>query len=150
MLKMRRATAADVLLYHRWANEEEVRKQSFRREPIPYDVHVQWFNRRREAPDCLLAVFENGDGQPVGQVRIESVDGNATISVSVDNRFRGLGYGTEMLRACTAEYQAAHTTTPVYAHIRPDNSASINAFTRAGYRLFSEQHDRVTYIKPPS
>ena len=56
-LRLRSATPADENLYLKWANEPEVRRQSFNTAMIPADQHQRWFRSRLRSQDALLRVM---------------------------------------------------------------------------------------------
>ena len=90
-LRIRRATRADCRMYWEWANEEAVRAASFSSEPIPWETHVAWFEKRVEAPDCRLYLACDPAGRPVGQVRYELEGDEAIVSISIPAEHRGKG-----------------------------------------------------------
>ena len=67
-LAVRRAGPNDRRLLWEWANQPGVRSASFDSAPIPWHVHVAWFERKLAGPRCVLFIGENGSGLPLGQV----------------------------------------------------------------------------------
>jgi RimJ/RimL family protein N-acetyltransferase len=73
-------------------------------------------------------------GIPVGQVRL-NLDGDAGVfSIAVAPAARGRGVGQQMLRIALAEVERDHLVAIVTAVTHPDNSASMRAFERVGFR----------------
>ena len=68
-----------------------------------------------------------------GQVRFDLDDSGATISISIARNFRGQGLGPSMLRQACRCFWSQHPAVPVHAYIKPDNAASLKAFSRAGF-----------------
>lgn len=116
-MRHRPATRDDAALLFAWANDPETRRQSFTTEPIAWETHVAWLERR--LADSLILIFENPE--PVGVVRIQ----DGVISITVAPEHRGKGYATPMIR------EAAQPGT--IAEVKPDNVASLRAFAAAGF-----------------
>ncbi|HEY2990942.1 MAG TPA: GNAT family N-acetyltransferase [Candidatus Binatia bacterium] len=131
---MRRVTEQDCELLWKWANDPTVRGCSFSSEPIAFAEHVAWFSRKLGDPSCILYLAINGDSVPLGQVRYECDHGDAQVSVSVDCRFRRLGYGTEMLLVSAREIFADVKVDAIHALVKTGNEASIRVFEKAGYK----------------
>jgi UDP-2,4-diacetamido-2,4,6-trideoxy-beta-L-altropyranose hydrolase len=132
-LTLRRAEDADSRLYWEWANEPLIRQASFSSEPIPWETHAEWFEKKRRDPNCVLFVFEQ-KGDPVGQVRLERTGENqAVMSVSLDKRYRGQGLGSRLIRMAARAYLEISPVERVHAYVKYGNEASSRAFLKAGY-----------------
>ena len=129
-LILRLAREDDMLLYYKWANDPEVRKVSFYIDIIDLKTHEIWFKNRIKNDSCLLFVFEEGS-IPAGQVRIERETQNI-ISISLDVKFRGKGYGVQMLQLAYSEFRKVSGEI-LTAYIRKDNPGSLKTFQKAGY-----------------
>ncbi|TAE31645.1 MAG: GNAT family N-acetyltransferase [Cytophagales bacterium] len=131
----RPAQPADAQLFFEWANDPLTRQQSFNTNPVVWENHVAWFAKKIVDPNVLMLVFDNQQGQPVGQVRLERLGPEVIIGISLDSAFRGQGLALVMIRAASEAYktQFSHETLPIHAYIRPDNRASIRSFEKAGY-----------------
>lgn len=127
----RLAETSDAKLYFDWANDPEVRKQSHNTDPITWENHVKWFNKNLNA--SLIFIFF--DGEPVGQVRLT----DNCIDVSVDLKHRRKGLATQMLK--TLKEILIKTRYPdlskVVGEVKKENTGSIKAFEKAGYKLDS-------------
>lgn len=139
-LTVRTARPDDVQLYFDWANDPATRQQSFNTNPIVWETHKIWFVRKISDPHALMLVFENEAGSPVGQVRFEQTADEVIVGVSLDAAFRGQGLAPRMLQQALDSFQSYFpgNTLPVHAYIRPDNTASVRSFERAGF-LFSHE-----------
>jgi UDP-2,4-diacetamido-2,4,6-trideoxy-beta-L-altropyranose hydrolase len=138
-LRLRRATEQDCGLLWEWANDPTVRDCSFLSRPIPFAEHVEWFSRKLADSRCILYLAINGRSVPLGQVRYECKGEDAQVSVSVDCRFRCLGYGTKMIRLSAETVFENTDVDTIHALVKPDNEASIRVFEKAGYRRVGTQ-----------
>ena len=136
-LRLRSPQAADLWLYHWWANDPQVRLQSFNRAPIPLAQHRRWFASRLHSPLALLRVLVDGDGLPLGQIRFEreaESDARAVIAFSLDRLARGRGLASQLLELGVEELARAWgKRCEAYGEVRVDNPASCTAFLRAGF-----------------
>lgn len=132
-ISMRVATSSDVDLYYAWVNDELVRHYSFQQDEIQYENHVNWFNSRIENPNFLFLVFFNQDKSAIGQVRINKIDEEVIIGLSVDKIFRGLGYSFKMLKLACQHYFKKYSENEIFAYIKLENKASIASFKKAGF-----------------
>ena len=137
-VRLRPAQSTDLWLYHWWANDVEVRRQSFNSEPIPLDEHRRWFQARLRSPWTLLRVLEDTDGLPLGQIRFERTaesSGPAVVGFSLDHLARGRGLAGQLLQLGLAELgRCWGVGTEAYGEVRAGNAASCRAFVRAGFQ----------------
>jgi UDP-2,4-diacetamido-2,4,6-trideoxy-beta-L-altropyranose hydrolase len=131
---LRRATPADARLIFGWANDPADRASSFDPTPIPWDDHVRWYARKLADPTVYLFVGHDGDGRPVGQVRLEVTGATTVASVGVAPEYRGRGYGSALIAAGVRELVKAGSRT-FYADVLAANHHSLRAFHEAGFRL---------------
>jgi [ribosomal protein S5]-alanine N-acetyltransferase len=139
MINFRLATSNDVSLYFDWANDEEVRRQSFQTKLIDFETHTNWFAERLGDDLCHLLVFETVNQIPVGQVRLEQRDGNdCIIGLSVDKTYRGKRLAIEMINAATGYYFALFPNSRILAYVKKDNKASLQSFLKADFEIERE------------
>ncbi|WP_373515396.1 UDP-2,4-diacetamido-2,4,6-trideoxy-beta-L-altropyranose hydrolase [Persicitalea sp.] len=132
-LQVRRATIGDMRTYFDWANELETRKNSLNQSPISWSRHRAWFTDRIADPGFAFYLFCLNDIS-VGQVRFGLVGGEATVSYSVDARYRGLGLGREMLSQAVARLVEETDAVNVKGVVKDDNPASLATFEKIGFR----------------
>lgn len=132
-LKLRRAEREDARLLWEWANDPEVRAVSFHPQPIPWEEHIGWLERRLDDKDCLLFIACEEGGAPIGQVRFDMDEGKATVSISLDRRFRSRGRGAQILQTACREFFSLHLRPAIHAWIKEANEASLRAFHRTGF-----------------
>ncbi len=138
-LRLRPALPADCRQIWRWATAPDVRQRSVQRKPIPYDVHIKWFNEKMNAEGTRLYVLVL-DEVPVANIRFDRVsDGIAEVSLTVSDQHRGCGFGRFMLsKAMSSIYDELHVSR-LLARIHDTNVASVRLFTRAGFVKSGEE-----------
>jgi RimJ/RimL family protein N-acetyltransferase len=130
----RMATQEDALLYFNWANDAEVRKNSFHSNTISYEDHVRWFNKKLISGKCSFYLFSNIQGVPVGQVRIESSLEETVIGISLDSAFRGKDLSRKLLKMATNDYLTRHPTEKISAYVKHENISSYKSFLAASFK----------------
>ncbi len=147
--RLRPVGAADAELLLAWANDDEVRRQSFDPAPIPHATHEVWLRARLADPQSLLLVAEDcSTNAPLGLIRFQVEGPTATLSYQLAAEWRGRGLaaplllaGTEAVRACFAGLRR------VQGQVLATNLASVRAFRRAGFaRAADAPVDRLTFV----
>lgn len=135
-ITFRKASESDIMLYFNWANDSFVRENSYQSDPISFENHQNWFNKIIKEETCLMLVFENHLGTPIGQVRIQKQDENiAVIGISNDSKHRGNGYASKMIQIASEEFLKRNPHMYISAYIKIENKASVKAFEKGGYDL---------------
>ena len=146
-LYLRRATVDDARLIFEWANDPEVRGNSFNTDDILWDDHLAWFNRTLADESTLLFILMKDDA-PVGQVRLANSD-KWQISYSIASVYRGQGYGKLILQLAENELVVeGHGGEKLYAEVKMDNIASQKIFTGLDYWMSESEHvGALAYVK---
>ena len=130
----RQVCEEDCRLVWEWANDPDTRSVSFSTDPISWEDHVRWFAEKMNDPEHVFFILLSFDDEPVGQVRYTVNGREAVISMSIAPKFRGRGYGSQGIRMTVEELFRHEDVDVIRAHIKPENSRSFKAFTRAGFR----------------
>ena len=141
-LRLRPAMATDEALLLRWANDPQVRSNSFTSEQITPEDHHRWFQRGLNNPQRMHLIATTADGCPVGQIRFdqqslspERAANEAVVALSLDRCARGYGLAGELIRkGLIALHQHWGPTTNVVAEVLTTNSASNACFAQAGFK----------------
>lgn len=133
VISLRPATAEDCERVWHWANDAQTRANSFEADPIPWEKHKVWFQRKLGDECSRLFIALDGDGDPIGQVRFEMAGEAAVISVSVDPARRGKGLGPGIIKTGAVAVLAEGRVKIIHAYIKPGNDASVCAFRKAGF-----------------
>ena len=115
-----------------WVNDPLSRKMSFSQQEIGWEEHMAWHRQRKAAGRGWLWIAKDGKGRPLGQVRFDEEAG-ITISIGLAPDARGKGLGASIIAAGCLELLHMHGPSKIMAYIRPENVASIKAFSRAGF-----------------
>ncbi|MDP1801970.1 MAG: GNAT family N-acetyltransferase [Bacteroidota bacterium] len=133
MIKFRKAKIEDAQLYFNWANDKIVRANSFNQTEIGYEQHVKWFASKLNSTDCFFYLFLNEQDIPVGQVRIDKTNDEVVIGISIDENYRGKGFGLQMLNLATEDYLKQFPQAKIMAYVKEENTASVKLFTSANF-----------------
>ena len=93
--------------------------------------------RLNDAHSLLWIAEDHGDA--VGQVRVDSEGAIGTVSIAVAPDHRGRGLATEILRAMLVEMARTATVGELRATVHPENTASLRAFERVGFRTTGDR-----------
>jgi RimJ/RimL family protein N-acetyltransferase len=136
-ITIRLANSDDCKLYFDWTNEPLTRQQSFNSEPILFEYHEAWFNRRLADENSVLFVVEFNKN-PIGQIRFQIEKNTATISYSLDENYRGKGLGFWILKkGVDALRNNLYNTFPnleIIGFVKYENIASVKVFRKLGFR----------------
>ena len=131
-LVFRMATEADLYKYYEWANDAEVRSNSFSTEKITIENHSKWFLSKLESKECYFYLFLY-KGEFAGQVRIYKSNNETVIGISIDKNYRGNSLSKQMLLEASNSYFLKHPTSTIVAYIKENNKASLSSFKKAGF-----------------
>ena len=96
-LFLRRADELDESILLKWVNEKTSRLNSFSSKEISPETHKKWFHEILHSDDKELFIMMSGN-IAVGQIRLEISGNRGTISYSICEKYRGLGYGKIILQ----------------------------------------------------
>jgi RimJ/RimL family protein N-acetyltransferase len=136
MLSYRKPNIEDLIIYFNWANDFEVRKQSFKSREIDLITHTKWFENVIFDANYYMLIFQNKLQQNVGQVRIQKINNTeAIIGISIDNCHRRKGYAKEMLEVSTTSFFRENNNYIINAYIKNFNLASKRTFEDADFHF---------------
>lgn len=140
---LRKVTKEDMMLLYEWANDKEVRKNSFQTHTIAIEEHKKWFQKKLKSVHCSMYIYMVDD-EPVGQIRLEYEGNRGTIDYTIDKKFRGQGYGKNILEL--AEQQVKNNRTEIIylmGEVKEENIASRKKFEELEY----EKIKVIKYLK---
>jgi RimJ/RimL family protein N-acetyltransferase len=134
LITLRNACQEDCRMFWDWRNEQSARNVSFHPETVPWEEHVTWFQQNLNAAGVRMQVAMDLQHRPIGQVRYEIEDDEATISVSIGSEWRGRGLGSRLIRQSGIILFATSDVRFIRAHIRDINTSSMRVFEKCGYK----------------
>ena len=139
--ELRSVIKDDLNLLFNWANELEVRKNSFQTEQIPYYDHKNWFEKLLHDETQIQYIFLV-DSYPVGQIRFSIHDDKAEVNYSIDINMRGKGYGKKILELAKSKFFKEYPKIKkIIARVKKDNEASKKSFCANGYEEVYTQYE---------
>jgi glutamate-1-semialdehyde aminotransferase/L-amino acid N-acyltransferase YncA len=150
VVKLRPVTHEDAAQLFAWLNAPDRREMSLAtREPVAWESHLTWLEARLDDPGSALWIADEGDTS-VGQVRLQWAETGLEVSLYVAPEARRQGIGRSLLHHAA---QAAARRWPgrtLLARVRPENTASLALFRRAGYAEATRAADQVRLIHRPT
>lgn len=124
----------DCDLLFNWANDEDVRKNSFNNDKILYEDHIKWFNNKISSDKCFIFILYVSE-IPAGQIRIDMERGTGVISYSIDKDFRGRGLSIIMLSYLEIEVNNREKhIDKLVGYVKIDNISSQKVFEKLKYQ----------------
>jgi len=136
---MRRAENEDSKMILRWANDDETRKMSYTTANISLETHATWFDAKLKDPSCMLLIGMDTFDSPVGSARIESRGQCGTLSIIIDPKDRGRGYGPQMIAMACRMGANILGLKDFDAFVKKVNTPSLRAFEKCGFKLISSE-----------
>ena len=81
-LKLRKVTPQDMDLLFCWANDDTVRANAFHTEKIPYENHIQWFEKMISDAAVYQNILYDGDVPDRKSTRLNSSHTNISLMTS--------------------------------------------------------------------
>jgi len=133
--RLRQAREEDCKMLWQWVNEPEVRSSAFSSEPILWESHAKWFERKLNARNCRIFIGVDEADTPFGQVRFDWNEvGDAEVDVSLVKSKRNVGLGTSLLDEASKKIFQESPVQMIHAYIKVENVKSLHAFERAGFK----------------
>lgn len=143
VIQLVKANIDDSELLFFWANDDDVRKNSFNTDKIIYENHLEWFKNKLCSEGTFIYILKE-NYNPIGVVRLEKNDNESMIiSYSIDKKHRGKGHGTELLGIIKEKFLEYN----LIGKVKKDNISSIKAFKNAGYFMKEKLDCFVFYSK---
>ena len=110
---------------------------------VKLEDHLKWFEDKLSSlnTNIFIALQEQNK---IGMIRFDREGRSAEVSINLNPDYRGKGYGKKCLEQAVYLY---FTNFPVYeltARIMPENAASINIFTKIGFKQNERESKEAT------
>lgn len=146
MLKFREATLHDADLLLNWRNNELTRKNSFNKESIARQDHINWLRKTLKEGKSKIWIYVEHDpmdyiSYPIGMMRVDyysdsNFEDYHELSWNINPAFRGKGYGTRMLKQYIEE-NPGHYIAKILNH----NIASFKMVSNVGFKTIASTKD---------
>ncbi|AZV55552.1 GNAT family N-acetyltransferase [Clostridium sp. AWRP] len=133
-------------LIYEWVNEDEVRKNSFDDNEIPYDQHVNWYFKKLKDPDCFIYLLADSN-KNIGIVRIEKKGNENVVSYSISKQFRGKGYGYKILEKLQDKLMKENKNIVLTGYVKKENIYSVKIFEKLHYDLVENDDYNMKFEK---
>jgi RimJ/RimL family protein N-acetyltransferase len=135
-MTLRLADLQDSAFLWHWRNDPETRSNSLNPQPITWSTHREWYAKELSDPRSRIFILAHEVEGPLAQARYHRGDSAvAEVHVTVAPAARGRGLGARVLRESAPMALEALDVGAITAMILRDNTRSVRAFERAGYRL---------------
>ena len=132
--RLRKANVEDAKLIFDWANEPDVRANSFNPELIEWDNHIKWFRNKLDSVGCIILILEEHD-HPIGQIRFDLNDeAQWEVDYSVGSEFRGQGIGKRIIKEGMSHLHQNKYHEPIVAKVKRSNIPSLKVFRKLGFK----------------
>lgn len=133
-ISLRRAAPEDSEAVHKWRNDPTTRQYVFDPREINFSEHDSWFQTTLKNNKRILLIAES-KGSPVGVLRYDLIEEDTALtSIYLVPGLYGRNYGTRILNEGTKWMKQYFSgVTNLIAEIKPENAASLRAFSEAGY-----------------
>ena len=114
--------------------------------PITWQEHGVWFEKKLNDPNCKIYIAEDEQQQPVGQIRFDLDNNNiATVDISISARHRNKGLGSNMLSLAIDQYLPSTQVKCIQALVKKENTRSKRLFENTGFspigsKIIGQQH----------
>jgi len=116
-----------------WANDPQIRANSFNQQSIDWEEHCRWFRARLADPNWR-AYIGIDNAQPIGMVRFQIHDVIANIGVNISATARGQGWGKKIIAHGCALIFSETPVNKITALIKPENCLSLAVFRATGFQ----------------
>lgn len=153
-INLRPAIARDEALFLRWANDPQLRANSFSPDLIPPKDQHHCFQTGLTDSNSLLLFATTADGCPIGQIRFDRLPSTAqsgaseaAVEFSLDRCARGHGLAAALVRlGLQAMEQRWGLANEAVAEVLSSRTADKACFARAGFMADSEL---ISSVPPP-
>jgi spore coat polysaccharide biosynthesis predicted glycosyltransferase SpsG/RimJ/RimL family protein N-acetyltransferase len=131
---IRIANISDLMMSFNWANDDEVRLQSFNSSLILFSDHENWFTKQLNDVSCKFFILHLNN-VPFAQIRFKISNGEATLSYLVEKSMRGKGYGAVVLvKGINELLKEEYNLHSISGFVKASNIGSQRVFERMRFK----------------
>lgn len=145
---IRKAVISDCIDIFAWRIDPLSMDMFFDSSPIKYSEHEAWFLNALEDENCFIFVGEIcGDKVGVVRFHLNRDKSEAVISININPKARGRGYGKSLLLGSVRKMLNTHDIM-LNAHIKSENIISQKLFEFSGFKVVSQKGNIIGYQRP--
>jgi len=146
--QLKKARSNDLELTFEWATNPVIRQHSFKKDPIRFEEHKEWFLKKISNPDCKYYILYKGDNL-IGSIRFDiEKDNKALISYLIDPMYQGKGFGKLILEQGTNKLKLDKPQIEeIYGSVFKNNIPSMKIFEALGFIISEDKEESVIFIK---
>ena len=146
-INIRVAKNSDCKEIYLWRKDSVTLSMSFTNSMPTFKKHKDWFNLSLNNDDIKLYIGEIGSTK-IGVCRfdLDTKSNVVEVSINMNPRCRGLGYGERLLVSSIGAFQKLYKS-EFLAKIKPENLASLKIFKSIGFQEISSKEDIITLVK---
>lgn len=142
-IELRLANKLDAELLFKWRNLNEIVSLSALQKTVTWNEHKNWFTHALVSTKLILIIIVKNK-IPIGQVRFNKISNEeCKISIYLIPTATGYGLGGLLIhQACKQIHIKWPQITRVKAEVRKENSRSMKAFTKAGFKILNNNKNQ--------
>lgn len=141
-LELKKINLEDIDLMFGWANDDLVRKNSFKKKKIRYSDHIIWFKKKLLSKKTLIFKLLLNN-IPIGQVRYDKKNNYYEIDYSIDEIFRNYGFGKIILKKSIKKIFKKGTI--IRADVKHRNKESMYIFKSLNFKQIKSSSIKKTF-----
>ncbi|MCX6158528.1 MAG: GNAT family N-acetyltransferase [Ignavibacteriae bacterium] len=133
-LKLRNAIFSDSKLLLDWANDMDMRSNSFNSQKITMEEHEKWYSKKlNDSNNAAIFILELSD-KPIGQIRFERNSRGCSVDYFIAQDERGKGYGKRIVQMGIEEIKSSWENIDyILAEVKKDNKPSSKVFIHLNF-----------------
>ncbi|MDR7920707.1 UDP-2,4-diacetamido-2,4,6-trideoxy-beta-L-altropyranose hydrolase [Thermosynechococcus sp. HY213] len=145
-LWLRPASQNDLINLFYWANDINVRQNSWNQGFITLNQHNKWFNNKLNSDKVKIYILMYKD-IPIGQIRYDFFNEKWLIDYSITSALRGFGIGSKLLEL-GEKYLLKERGSPlrISAEVKEKNTVSVACFQKSGYAIKQNVIEQSSYF----
>ena len=141
-LQLREASENDAKILFAWVNDPIVRASALSQDPIEWEGHETWFNKKLSDDSCFIFIAEDS-GTAIGQIRFDIEGTKAEVDVHLAPDQRGKGYGSLLISEGAKKIFAESDINVINALVKEENEASKKVFLKAAFQEVGTEDDLI-------
>lgn len=147
ILDQRTALPSDKDILLLWRNDPLVRRFTTKPHEITEAEHANWFIARLNKANTEPIFLFSDSETLIGMSRLDFMPesfGKFEISILVDPKKHGRGYGSRILSLTCLNFQKSNPLSMIIAKIHKNNLASLHIFKKEGFQIINKSGDFLT------